>query len=94
MQEMVAATREEAGALGYEWFISADGSSCHINERYTDSAAVMVHLGNFGANFAERFMSMVAPAAFVVYGEASDEVRGALAGLGPAFYGTFGGFSR
>jgi len=94
MEEMVAATREEAGALCYEWFISDDGSSCHINERYADSAAMMVHLGNFGATFAERFMSMVVPTAFVVYGEASDEVKGALAGFGPAFYGTLGGFNR
>ncbi len=94
MEEMVAATANEAGCLAYEWFISEDGTTCHINERYVDSGALMVHLGNFGANFAERFMACVTPTAFSVYGDASSDVREALAGFGPAHYGPFGGFSR
>ncbi len=94
MQEMVASTEGEAGALGYEWFLSEDGASCHINERYTDSDAVMAHLGNFGANFAERFLGCVAPTSIDVYGDPSDEVREALAGFGAVHHGPFGGFSR
>ena len=31
MSEMVAATKLESGANGYEWFLSGDGKSCHIN---------------------------------------------------------------
>lgn len=61
MQEMVSASEAEPGTVGYEWFLSEDASSCHINERYTDSDAVMAHLGNFGANFAERFLGCVTP---------------------------------
>lgn len=94
MQEMVNATRAEDGALGYEWFLSAEGGTCHINERYRDSAAALVHLGNFGANFAERFMACFDPTSFSVYGEPSDDVRAILDGFGASYLGTLGGFTR
>jgi quinol monooxygenase YgiN len=42
--EIVAVTStNEAGALTYEWSLSADGATCHIFERYADSAAVLTH---------------------------------------------------
>ena len=54
MTEMVAATSaNEAGALSYEWSLSADGATCHIFERYADSAAVMTHPGAFAEKFAQ-----------------------------------------
>lgn len=92
--EMVEATRSEPGALTYEYFLSDDGSSCHIYERYVDSAAVMTHLGNFGANFAERFMACFEPQSFSVYGPAADEVREVLDGFGARYLGTLDGFSN
>lgn len=94
MNEMVESTQAEAGTLSYEWFISSDGSVCHINECYKDSAATLEHLAGFGANFAERFMASVEPTSFSVYGPASDEVREALAGFQPAHLDFFGGFRR
>ena len=94
MQEMVTATRDEKGTQVYEWFLDDDGKACHLYERYADSAAAMAHIGNFGANFAERFMACVEPTGMSVYGEPSDDVRAALSGMAPDFLGTFGGFSR
>jgi quinol monooxygenase YgiN len=94
MPEMVESTRSEPGALGYEWFLGAGGTVCHIHERYADSKAAVVHLGNFGANFAERFLGCVAPTSIDVYGDASEEVRAGLAGFGAVHYSPFGGFSR
>ena len=94
MPEMVEATRGEAGTLGYEWFLGGDGTVCHIYERYADSDAALIHLGNFGAKFAERFLQFFEPTALFVYGEPSDEVRAALDGFGAVYLGTFGGFSR
>jgi quinol monooxygenase YgiN len=94
MGEMVESTKNESGAQAYEWFLSADGTTCHIDERYDDSAAVMVHLGGFGANFAERFLACVEPTGLNVYGEPNDEARAALDGLGATYLGTFGGFAR
>lgn len=95
MEEMSTATKkDEPYALNYEWWISEDESACHIFERYEDSAAVMVHLGNFGSKFMERFMSHVDPTGFKVYGDASDEVKAALTGFGPQFLTQLGGFTR
>ncbi len=95
MNEMVGATRaNEPGTLIYEWFISEDGKSCHIYERYVDSAATMTHLGSFGQNFAERFLAAAEPTRFVVYGNPNDEVRGALAGFGAVHMSQIGGFAR
>ena len=94
MAEMVEATSQEAGTQVYEWFLSADGATCHISERYADSAGALEHLGNFGANFVERFLGCFEPTALHVYGEPSDEVRAVLDGFGAAYLGTFGGFSR
>lgn len=94
VSEMVEATRQEPGTVGYEWFLSEDGSVCHICERYADSNAAMVHLGNFGAHFAERFLACFTPTAFYVYGAPSDEVRSVLDGFGATYLGTLGGFTR
>lgn len=95
MAEMVAATQAaEPGALDYEWHISDDGKVLHTFERYADSAATLKHLGNFGAKFAGRFMEIVRPTAFTVYGSPSTEVRTAMSGFGPVFMERIGGFSR
>ena len=94
MEEMVSATRAEEGALVYEWFLNDEGSICHIHERYRDSAATLEHLGNFGTNFAERFLACFAPTSLHVYGDPSDEVRGVLDGFGAQYLSPFGGFIR
>ena len=94
MGEMVSATRAEEGALVYEWFLSDDEGVCHIYERYRDSAATLEHLGNFGANFAERFLACFTPTSLHVYGAPSDEVRGVLDGFGAQYLSPFGGFIR
>jgi len=93
MREMVGATKaNEPGTLAYQWFI--DGSTCHLYERYVDSDAVMVHLGAFGEHFAERFLAAADPSSFLVYGDPSAAVREALAGMGPRYLATLGGFAR
>lgn len=94
MNDMVAATdANEPDTLAYEWHTSADGSTVHIYERYADSAAVMTHLGGFQP-FAGRFMEILTPQRFTVYGPASDEVKEALAVLGAAYMEPAGGFIR
>ena len=94
MDEMVESTRGEPGALSYEWFVSEDGRVVHICERYADSAAAAAHLGTFGEKFAGRFLAMVEPTRFTVYGDPSDEARRALGGFGATYLGPFGGFAR
>ena len=94
-QEMSEATQaDEPGATHYEWYIDEDGKTIHLFERYADSAATMIHLGNFGAKFAERFLACVDPTRMMVYGDPSAEVRGAVAGFGAAHMTQFVGFAR
>jgi quinol monooxygenase YgiN len=94
MAEMIAATRQEPGCINYEWFINEDRTRCHLYERYADSAAVLVHLGNFGKHFAKRFMALLQPTRYVVYGPASDEVRRALDGMGAEYMTLLDGFMK
>ncbi|UCC84299.1 MAG: antibiotic biosynthesis monooxygenase [Gemmatimonadota bacterium] len=95
MNDMVKATQtNEPGTLSYEWSTSADGKVCHIFERYADSAAVMTHLGTFGEKFAGRFLEILKPIRFDVFGSPSEEVKEALAGFGPNYMQYVGGFSR
>ena len=95
MNEMVKATQDnEPNTLNYEWTLSEDGKTCHLYERYADSGALMTHLGSFGKNFAERFLSFLTPTRFVVYGNPSDEVKQALADFGPVFMAPIGEFAR
>ena len=95
MEEMVEATRSnEPGTLVYEWMISADQKTCHVYERYQDSAATMTHLATFGSTFAERFLTNAAPTRIVVYGNPSADVTGVLDGFGAVYMTPFGGFAR
>lgn len=94
MVEMIESTRAEPGVMAYEWFLSADGSACHLHERYRDDEAAMAHIGTFGAKFAERFLGCVEPTAFHVYGDPGAEVRAALDGFGAVYYGAIGGLGR
>ena len=94
MNEMVSATLEEPGAQSYEWFLRGDGTTCHLNERYADSDALMVHLGNFGSKFADRFLACFEPTSFSVYGEPGAEARAILDGFGATYLGWLGGFHR
>jgi len=95
MAEMVAATKaNEPGTVAYEWNLSPDGNVCHLYERYTDSAAAMIHIGTFGAKYAERFMAVLEPTGFTVYGSPNAELKAALAGFGPTYLEPAAGFSR
>lgn len=94
VSELVEATRSEPGTLTFEFFLSADATACHVYERYADSDAALVHVGNFAANFVDRFLACFEFTSFSVYGPASDELRGALGSFGAAFLGALDGFSR
>ncbi|WP_171121151.1 MULTISPECIES: putative quinol monooxygenase [unclassified Ruegeria] len=92
MAEMVAATLQENGAKSYEWHQS--GNAIHIYERYASSDDALIHMQNFGANFAERFMSLLTPVQLEVYGPAKDDLRAALSPVGAVFHQQIGGFDR
>jgi quinol monooxygenase YgiN len=93
MEEMVASTRDEPGALGYAWFVGEENRTVALYERYADSAAVLAHLATFGERFAPRFFAAMAPSRLTVFGDPSEEARQALAGLNPTYLGFLGGFT-
>ncbi len=95
LDEMVAATAaHEPGTLEYEWSLSADGSECHLWERYADSGAALIHMGTFGATYAERFFTVLTPTAVHLYGTPNAEVLEGLGGMGAVVMRPVGGFRR
>jgi quinol monooxygenase YgiN len=57
--EMVESASAEEGCLSYKRFISPDGESVHLYERYLNSAAAQAHLTIFSERFKARFAGMV-----------------------------------
>lgn len=94
MRDMVAATRNEPKTLNYEWSRSEDGKAYHLYERYADSDGVLTHLQGFGENFAERFLAVITPTRFTVYGNPNQAARQALSGLNPTYMAAAAGFAR
>jgi quinol monooxygenase YgiN len=91
--EMVAATRAERGVLAYQRFISDDGRTVYVHERYADSEAAVAHLRNFAARFGERFAGMVERKRFVVFGQPNDALRTLLHEYGATYHLPFGPFA-
>ena len=90
----------EPGQLNFEWFI--DGHDVHIYGRYKDSAAAVLHVQRFVANFAARFLSLCTPTRMSVYGDSrmsvygdpSDELGTALTDFNPRYLETLAGYVR
>jgi quinol monooxygenase YgiN len=93
-RDMVAFARSESGVLVYERFVSEDGKTVYVYERFVDSASAVAHLTAFGKWFGERFANLVERRWFRVYGTPSDELRGILDPFGVVYLSLFDGFSR
>ena len=83
-------TRQLAALTG----AMADAIEAERNEGYKDADSAMLHLGNFGAQFAPKFMECCKPTSLNVYGGIDDKIRGALTPMGAVFYSTKHGFAR
>lgn len=94
MHEMVEGTSAEPQTLAYEWYISADGGSVHVLEKYADSDAFLSHVDGFLAKWAGRMMECADITRFVVCGDPSPAVREILDGFGATYAAPWGGFSR
>lgn len=91
--EMVAFTRREPGVLSYQRFVSDDGASVEVYERYANSAAALAHLHSFQKHFSARFVGMVERRRFTVFGNPSDALRAVLDGFGATYLRPFGDFA-
>jgi len=84
---------DDPGTLGYEWFISPDGTECFLNEFYGSSEAFLDHFAKIGPKIG--IMLEISPLLeAVVLGDPSPEAREALSKLGAKFYAPHVGFCR
>ncbi|MDX1520151.1 MAG: antibiotic biosynthesis monooxygenase [Anaerolineae bacterium] len=90
--KLIEKTEAEPGVLGYEWFFSEDESECCIFEWYKDSEAVLAHSANIG-DMLPTFFSLCKPLSWEIYGNASDELKAAVARSRPVYFGHWGGLS-
>ena len=88
--EMVEAASIEIGCLSYQRFISPDGESVHVYERYSNAAVALTHLTVFFNRFGARYASMVDRKGFTVYGAPSSELRQMLDQFKPQYFRPFG----
>jgi quinol monooxygenase YgiN len=94
-QAMIAGTLKEAGALGYEWFLSADRKRCRLFETYADANAVLAHMmGPVVQELVPKILETSSLSGFEVYGDPGPEAAKALAGVGAEIFPSWHGLGR
>ncbi|MFS2221705.1 putative quinol monooxygenase [Pantoea sp. B65] len=90
---IVRATHLEPDTLSYVYSVSADEKSAHIVERYRTDALVS-HVDNTFAPFAETFLSLATISSLTVYGEPDAAIKQRLDPFGAVYMQPFDGFTR
>jgi quinol monooxygenase YgiN len=88
--EMVESARSERGVLSFQRFVSEDGKSVEVYERYVDSAAATAHLEKFLVAFSARFSTLVERKRFRVFGRPSAELKALLDTFGADYFQPLG----
>ncbi|HMS64228.1 MAG TPA: hypothetical protein PKD83_03125 [Ignavibacteria bacterium] len=95
MNEMIDYTKtNDTGTTFYEWFVSDDNKKCTLFERFDNSVSALAHAGSFGKNYAMRFMEILKPKKFTVYGNPDEALKKALDKMGSLYMIPIGGFNR
>lgn len=89
-KECMASVKEkDTDTSQYDWYFSADNTECVVRETYTDSNAILSHIGNLGELFGRLLeISDLYPE---VYGDPSEELVNATAALKPKVYSFYQG---
>jgi quinol monooxygenase YgiN len=86
-QAMIAGTLKETGALGYDWFLSADRKRCRLLETYVDANAVLAHMtGPVVQQLVPKILATSSISGFEVYGDPGPEAAKMLAGVGAEIF--------
>lgn len=94
-QEMIASTQQEPGALGYEWYLSADRKRCRIIETYVDSDAVRAHINGPAVQVGvPKMLESSSISRFEVYGDPGPEAAAMLAKVGAEIFTHWNGLGR
>ncbi len=92
---MTAGTRKEPGALGYEWYVSADRKTCRLLETYANADAALAHCtGLVVRDLVPKLLDSASVSAFEVYGDPGPEATAMLAGFGAAIFAFKQGLAR
>ncbi|MCH8993878.1 MAG: antibiotic biosynthesis monooxygenase [Chloroflexi bacterium] len=90
-----AAKKNEPGTLTYEWYLSADETTCHILEQYQNSEAILAHVtGEIGTQILPKILEVAELAGIDVHGIPSPEAAEVAASFGARTFSPFGGFTR
>ena len=76
--ELVERARQEPGTLQYDWFFNADETQCFVRETFADSSAALAHMAN-ASDLLPRLLALGGGVKLELFGNASDELRAALA---------------
>src|SRR5450755_4943107 len=86
-EAMLAATRRETGALGYDWYLSSDHRTCRLLETYANADAVVTHLtGPVVQESVPKLLAVAALNSFEVYGDPGPKASAMLAGFGAVIH--------
>ena len=86
---------EEMKTRRFQWFLSADQSKATLIEVFDDSEGALTRFNNLiSSPIAPEWMSRFEVESLTVLGDASNELRDALASLEPDFRAFAGGFTR
>lgn len=69
----------EPGAEAYNWYFNSEGNICHVVETYSDSDAVMAHMGNVGELLGK--LMAISDLSGDIYGSLSEELQAAMGTL-------------
>jgi quinol monooxygenase YgiN len=86
-EAMLAATRKEPGALGYDWCLNSDRRHCRLLETYANADAVVAHLtGPVVQEYVPKVLAVAALNSFEVYGDPGPTASAMLAGFGAVIF--------
>jgi quinol monooxygenase YgiN len=87
---MLAGTHTEAGAIGYDWYLSGDRRRCRLLETYADADAVVEHLtGSVVQTFVPKLLAVASLDSFEVYGDPGPKASAMLARMGAVIFSTW-----
>ena len=75
---------KDKDTIQYDWYFHEEQSECVIIESYSDSNALLTHIGNLGDMFG-KFMALGDLSA-EIYGQPSEELLNATSGLNVKVY--------
>ncbi|HEY6449294.1 MAG TPA: antibiotic biosynthesis monooxygenase [Candidatus Cybelea sp.] len=94
-REMVAKTKQEPGALAYEFYVAKDSAECRLLEGYADSDTAASHLtGPVVTDLVPKLLESATLEGFEVYGDASPKLVEIIANFSAKLFGMIEGYRR